>query len=367
MIKNYQLCDAILIMEFGGGFMKNPNGFGSVTKLSGKRRKPWIAKVTVGFDQNTGKQIQKSIGTFTTRADAMKQLSLYQVSKKSKHLALEMDYENAKEIQKKAKISHTFEECVRGYIEREKDGKSKSWMNNTLSLCKLLSDLMDRNIDEITLDDLQRTFDKNISYSKAYLSTCKGICSSAFKYAVMKQWISKSDDYTEYIKIKSTAQRKIIHKPFTREEIKLMMKENTPEAKMVLVYIFTGCRASELLNVTEIHDEYIVCGVTTNSGKNRTIPIHSIIKPYFKETIEKMNGVPYYTQKIYFAKALYKYGMSHTMHDTRYSFATIAKECGVKPTAIKKIMGHRIKDLTDDVSTHESLDYLKNEIEKITI
>ena len=30
--------------------MKNPNGFGSVTKLSGRRRKPWVAKVTVGFD-----------------------------------------------------------------------------------------------------------------------------------------------------------------------------------------------------------------------------------------------------------------------------------------------------------------------------
>ena len=103
MIKNYQLCDGTIIMKFGGGFMKNPNGFGSVTRLSGKRRKPWVAKVTVGFDQNTGKQIQKSIGTFATRADAMKQLSLYQVSKKSKHLALEMDYEMQKKFKRKLK------------------------------------------------------------------------------------------------------------------------------------------------------------------------------------------------------------------------------------------------------------------------
>lgn len=59
--------------------------------------------------------------------------------------------------------------------------------------------------------------------------------------------------------------------------------------------------------------------------------------------------------------------MEHTMHDTRYTFATLAKECNVKPTAVKKIMGHRINDLTDDVYTHESVEYLKSEIEKIAI
>ena len=29
--------------------MKNPNGYGSVFKLTGNRRKPWCARVTVGW------------------------------------------------------------------------------------------------------------------------------------------------------------------------------------------------------------------------------------------------------------------------------------------------------------------------------
>ena len=30
--------------------MKNPNGYGSVSKLSGKRRRPYIVRITAGFD-----------------------------------------------------------------------------------------------------------------------------------------------------------------------------------------------------------------------------------------------------------------------------------------------------------------------------
>lgn len=347
--------------------MKNPNGFGSVTRLSGKRRKPWVAKVTVGFDQNTGKQIQKSIGTFATRADAMKQLSLYQVSKKSKHLALEMDYENAKEIQKKAKISHTFEECVRGHIEREKDEKSKSWYENRHAACNVLSDLMDKNIDDIVLDDMQSVFDKNTSYSKSYLNMCKTTCSSAFEFAIMKGWIDKSKDFTKYIKIRSKSKTKIIHKPFNKNEIKELMKSDEFYAKIALVYIFTGCRASELLNINEINEEYIICGIKTNSGSNRIIPIHPYIKSYAKDVFDFLQGRSYTYAMQRFNKIMEIMNMNHTMHDARYTFATLAKECEVKPTAVKKMMGHKINDLTDDVYTHESIDYLKKEIEKITI
>lgn len=40
--------------------MRNANGFGSVYKLSGKRRKPWIARKTKGWaiDEESGKAKQ---------------------------------------------------------------------------------------------------------------------------------------------------------------------------------------------------------------------------------------------------------------------------------------------------------------------
>ena len=46
--------------------MKLPNNYGSVYKLSGNRRRPYIAKITIGYN-NKGKQIFKPIGYYATK------------------------------------------------------------------------------------------------------------------------------------------------------------------------------------------------------------------------------------------------------------------------------------------------------------
>ena len=50
--------------------MKLANGMGSVYKLSGRRRKPWVARKTKGWDidEKTGKtkQLYMTIGYFPT-------------------------------------------------------------------------------------------------------------------------------------------------------------------------------------------------------------------------------------------------------------------------------------------------------------
>ena len=59
--------------------MKLPNGYGSVTKLSGNRRKPYVARVTLGWvhDEKSGKMVQNrvQIGTFKTKKEARQALS----------------------------------------------------------------------------------------------------------------------------------------------------------------------------------------------------------------------------------------------------------------------------------------------------
>ena len=56
--------------------MRNPNGYGSVIKLGGKRRKPFAVRVTTGWDNN-GKQIYKYLGTFATKKEAEHHLVHY--------------------------------------------------------------------------------------------------------------------------------------------------------------------------------------------------------------------------------------------------------------------------------------------------
>ena len=61
--------------------MKRANGDGSVYKIGGKRRKPFGARITVGWqiDPNTGsaRQIYQSIGTFASRVEAETALNNY--------------------------------------------------------------------------------------------------------------------------------------------------------------------------------------------------------------------------------------------------------------------------------------------------
>jgi hypothetical protein len=56
--------------------MKNPNGFGSVHKLSGNRRNPWRARKTIGWDEN-GKQLYQTIGYYKNRQLAIQALADY--------------------------------------------------------------------------------------------------------------------------------------------------------------------------------------------------------------------------------------------------------------------------------------------------
>lgn len=61
--------------------MRLPNGYGGVTKLSGRRRKPYLVRKTVGwhFDKEKDKQIQDYvvIGYAPTRAEALQMLAEY--------------------------------------------------------------------------------------------------------------------------------------------------------------------------------------------------------------------------------------------------------------------------------------------------
>ena len=59
--------------------MKLPNGYGSIIKLSGNRRKPYQVRITKGFTDE-GKQIYMYLGYFAKRDEALIALSEYNSS-----------------------------------------------------------------------------------------------------------------------------------------------------------------------------------------------------------------------------------------------------------------------------------------------
>jgi len=56
--------------------MKKPNGYGSVYKLSGRRRNPWRVVVSAGYSPD-GKRIRRTVGYFSTKKEALNALGVY--------------------------------------------------------------------------------------------------------------------------------------------------------------------------------------------------------------------------------------------------------------------------------------------------
>lgn len=59
--------------------MKLPNGYGSISKLSGKRRRPWVVRLTDSYSVTDGKitQSRKTLGYYETRSKALAALAEY--------------------------------------------------------------------------------------------------------------------------------------------------------------------------------------------------------------------------------------------------------------------------------------------------
>lgn len=56
--------------------MRLPNGYGTVAKLSGKRRRPYIVKKTLGFNEK-GYPIIEIVGYTATREEGLELLAQY--------------------------------------------------------------------------------------------------------------------------------------------------------------------------------------------------------------------------------------------------------------------------------------------------
>ena len=75
--RQIKLKGRVFIMPRKTTYKRRPNNSGTVVKLSGKRRKPYCAKISSEErDIVTGKKKQVTIGTFETELEALNALSL---------------------------------------------------------------------------------------------------------------------------------------------------------------------------------------------------------------------------------------------------------------------------------------------------
>ena len=372
-------------------YKRRPNGSGTVVKLSGRRRKPFCAKVTLD-ERNliNGEKKRLVIGTFETYQEALNALSLYSLTVNntiSKKEAMEIDPEVYQKVQDKmSKKVPTFLDIYYILDRDEFSLLSPQTQNSMHGAIKHLKKLHYLKIDQITLRMIQDVFDEDGSNHSTQVHM-KTICTKVFRYAVVNQCIERNDDYTSYIRI-AKYEESDMHRPYTINEILALKKADTPEAHIMLIFIYTGVRINELLNIkrdnihidekcdddgTERLISYMITGSKTKAGKNRIVPIHDDIKQYVIDELlkpeKRLVDVTYanFTTRTVLIKVNKLLNTHHTMHDTRKTFATLCQMNNLNVYIRKKVLGHRMNDITFDVYTNESKNRLWTEINKIKI
>lgn len=338
--------------------MKNPNGYGSISKLSGKRRKPYLVRKTKGWSDN-GKQIFEIIGCYETRTQAMNALANYNT--------------NPYDIEK-AKI--TFSELYEKWSEQHFFKVSDNAITNYKVAYKYCEPLYGLRFIDIRTNHMQSTIDNS---GKAYPTRklIKTLLNQLYNYAIENDISDKK--YSQYLDIGKN-EGKISRKPFTQEEIQILFdnEDKLDFIDTILIMIYTGLRVGELLSIK--HDDvyldkrYMTGGIKTQAGKNRVIPIHKKILPFVKKWYA--NNTEYLitnTKKLQmqysnyrrekFDNIMEKLRMKHNPHDCRHTFASLMDSANANKLCIKRIMGHASQDITDKVYTHKDIDELLENVD----
>lgn len=332
--------------------MRNSNGFGSVIKLGGKRRRPYAVRVTAGWTDD-GKQIFKYISYHEKKTDAKKALIAYNAN------PYDLDA---------AKI--TFEDVYNKWSGNAYKTLSDSSVKTYKSAYKHAERLHSTCFRDLRVTHLQSVVDAVESASMARMT--KFLFQKLYTYSLENDIVEK--DYSQYIKLEKKKETKE-KSPFTPAEIQAMWSKVgvVDYADLIVMLLYTGMRIGELLDmkIENIHlaERYMVGGNKTENGKDRTIPLHQKIIPLIENRMEKSrNGYLFENtlgKKLTYALFMSKYWGAltahlepgHTPHDTRHTFVSRMDSLGVNRVTIQKIVGHSAKDVTD-IYTHKNLDEL---------
>lgn len=358
--------------------MKRPNGAGTVRKLGGKRRKPWAAVITTGWDPETGKRQQKYVGYYETYQEAELALAVYRSEPLSKDdLTLEMVYAEWKAIK------------FRSLSKATQDSYAAAW--------KYLSQLQHLKIKDIRTGQLQRVIDTATCRpqskvgekpkparpcSRSTLEKIKALAVMLWDYAMQNDVLEKN--YAKFLTLpKSAAKTEKEH--FTTLEVSKIKAAadsgSAPWADCIYMMIKSGFRISEFLSLdrftVDLERGTFRAGLKTEAGFDRIVPIHPTCLPFVRSRLAqggermvcKSNGsaisADYFRKRCYYP-TLEQIGVrSLNPHCTRHTFATQLAEAGASTAVIQRLMGHKKYSFTAETYTHIDVSPLKAALEAI--
>jgi integrase len=335
--------------------MRNPNGYGSVIRLSGKnRRKPWAVRKTVGFNEK-GHPTYQFIGYYTTREEAILKLAEY--NKEPWDINLDR---------------LTLSELYIMWLDKKSGRMGESNLKALKSAYKYLSPLYDTKYNTIKAYHMQDIID-NCGHGSSTQTKIKSLFGHLDNFALECDIITRQ--YSTLLKCDPapTATHRV---PFTDEEVnRLWELSGDYWVDTVLVFLYTGFRLMELLKMPKsnvnLDDMTFTGGIKSKAGKDRVVPIHSRIQPIVIKFMQSNGGYILgsgVSQTIYYKhwrRVMSKIGASHTVHETRHTFRTRLDNVNANKKCIDMLMGHTSKDVGERVYTHKTVEELRSAIELI--
>lgn len=330
--------------------MKNPNGYGSVVKLSGSRRKPYCARKTSGWNDK-GYPIYMVIGYYAERTEAMIALAEYNRN------PFDVDL---------AKI--TMKELFERWSARDFPKMSKSSASSHKSAFKHAAQLHNLPYKSIKAYQMQEVIDK---------------CGCGYStQGAIKNLFGQLDCYAMELDIIVKMNSSLIHAapippsskvPFTEEEIQSVWDIECQEwCDSVLFLLYTGFRIGEMLTIekanVDLEQMTVKGGIKTKAGKDRIVPIHPRIQKFVKQRMtepgkylfsyngKKLSTSQYY---IFWNRVMDELKIHHTPHECRHTFRSRLDSAGANKVCIDLMMGHKSKEVGERVYTHKTIDELK--------
>lgn len=335
--------------------MRNPNGYGSITRLKGKRRRPWWVRITTGWttDEVRGRRRQTfaTLGFYATKKEAMQALAEYN----------DNPYDLAKKDITFADAVNLWKKTKR-YIDLAE--KSKASYRTAFNQC---TELHGMAMKDIRMVHLQAIMDRTSSMSQSTQTNIKTIMKRAFAIAMANDVIQK--DYSAFIQ--ATTQKETKEKnPFNHEEVRRIQSNQTdPLAYTVILLLYTGLRINELLRLKtadiDMKQKIINLRGTKTDAAERIVPIHPDILPIISARLDGEYLIEVDEKKLTYAKysRFWKKYMTqisdtyHTPHDTRHTFVSaLDKNENIDRLTLKRIVGHKTDDITDHYSHRDIRD-----------
>lgn len=352
--------------------MKLPNGYGSVYKLSGNRRRPWAVRITLSCQRDAQGNYHwkyKYLGYYATQVEALGALARFNASPHDRlidHSAIT--------------FAEVFEQWSMEHYPKISPSNIRGY-NASYTLCNSLKSMRFCDIRKMHLQAVIDHCQKNYPT----LKKLKILFTVLFKYALENDICTK--DYSQYIDIrqyKNKNPNSLVRQPFDQEELQVLWQhqDSSPYVSVVLMLIYSGCRISELLNLkkneVDLDEKCFQITASKTEAGIRKVPIAKKVFPFFRYWMDKndcqyllstpdgshftySNYYTYYWKPLINCLGLFP----HRPHDTRHTCITLLTAAGIDDKIIHRIVGHKGQSVTDIVYTHFELSQLLDAINKI--